>query len=187
MYLFSLVILLDYSNNDDGDAIACESSRISFYPFVNKNAFCLTFLKQKLKNATNYKIIDEKFCRLLKNSYFCNRKNKISIKFNNLTKERIMANQVKKTNESEVWFVVFGVGDGRSDHYGWMAFWKDECSKMEARKAGDRAANRKGEANYNYYFFKKTTYVTDSISAFKKKCEKVGLRPSESCLSEYGY
>jgi len=99
-----------------------------------------------------------------------------------------MANQVKQTNnESQVWFVVFGVGDGRSDHYGWMAFWKDEASKADARKAGDRAANRKGEANYNYYFCKHTTYVTDSISAFKKKCEKVGLRPSESCLSEYGY
>lgn len=99
-----------------------------------------------------------------------------------------MKNQVKQSNnESQVWFVVFGVGDGRSDHYGWMAFWKDEASKAEARKAGDRAANRKGEANYNYYFFKKATYVTDSISAFKKKCEKVGLRPSESCLNEYGY
>lgn len=99
-----------------------------------------------------------------------------------------MAKQVEQTNnESQVWFVVFGVGDGRSDHYGWMAFWKDEASKTEARKAGDRAANRKGEANYNYYFCKHTTYVTDSISAFKKKCEKVGLHPSESCLSEYGY
>ena len=109
-------------------------------------------------------------------------------------RERIMSKQeitTKKVeqpnNESQVWFVVFGVGDGRSDHYGWMAFWKDERSKAEARKAGDRAANRKGEENYNYYFFKKTTYVTDSISAFKKKCEKVGLRPNENCLREYGY
>lgn len=109
-------------------------------------------------------------------------------------KKRILSKQVTEEkqvkqpeNESQVWFVVFGVGDGRSDHYGWMAFWKDETSKANARKAGDRAANRKGEANYNYYFFKKTTYVTDSISAFKKKCEKVGLRPNENCLSEYGY
>lgn len=99
-----------------------------------------------------------------------------------------MAKKVEKNNaESKVWFVVFGVGDTRSDYYGWMAFWKDEKSKTEARKAGDRAAKRKGEANYNYYFCKHTTYVTDSISAFKKKCEKVGLRPSESCLEDYGY
>ena len=91
----------------------------------------------------------------------------------------------KSGSESQVWFVVFGVGDGRSDHYGWMAFWKEEISKTDARKAGDRAANRKGESSYNYYFCKHTTYVTDSLSAFKKKCEKVGIHPSESCLKEY--
>lgn len=105
-----------------------------------------------------------------------------------MAKKEITENQVKQPNsESQVWFVVFGVGDGRSDRYGWMAFWKDEASKTDARKAGDRAANRKGEANYNYYFCKHATYVTDSITAFKKKCEKVGLHPSESSLSEYGY
>lgn len=85
-----------------------------------------------------------------------------------------------------VWLVVFGVGDCRSDHYGWMAFWKDESTKTEARKAGDRAAKRKGENSYNYYYCKHTTYVTDSISAFMKKCEKVGLNPSRECLKEYG-
>lgn len=97
-----------------------------------------------------------------------------------------MIQEVKKV-ESEVWFVIFGVGDSRSSEYGWMAFWKDEYSKTEARKAGNRAAERKGENCYNFYFCKKPTYVTDSISAFKKKCEKVGINPSSESLSEYGY
>lgn len=97
-----------------------------------------------------------------------------------------MAQEVKKI-ESEVWFVIFGVGDGCSSKYGWMAFWKDECSKIEARKAGNRAAERKGENCYNFYFSKKPTYVTDSFSAFKKKCEKVGINPSTISLNEYGY
>ena len=93
---------------------------------------------------------------------------------------------MEQNQNQNVWLVVFGVGDTRSDHYGWMAFWKDEATRTEAKKAGDRAAKRKGENSYNYYFFSKTTYVTDSISAFMKKCQKVGLNPSRECLKEYG-
>jgi hypothetical protein len=89
-------------------------------------------------------------------------------------------------NQKNVWLVVFGVGDCRSDHYGWMTFYKEDATKTEARKAGDRAAKRKGENYYNYYYCKHTTYVTDSVSAFMKKCAKVGLNPSRECLKEYG-
>lgn len=97
-----------------------------------------------------------------------------------------MAQEVKKV-ESKVWFVIFGVGDSRSSEYGWMVFWKNEYSKTEALKIGNRAAERRGEDCYNFYFFKKPTYITDSISAFKKKCEKVGINPNPKCLNEYGY
>lgn len=92
-----------------------------------------------------------------------------------------------QNQNQNVWLVVFGVGDTRSDHYGWMAFYKEDATKTEAKKAGDRAAKRKGENSYNYYYCKHTTYVTDSISAFMKKCEKVGLNPSRECLKEYGF
>lgn len=80
------------------------------------------------------------------------------------------------------WFVLFGAGAERNDVYGWMALDKEEYTKTEARKAGDRAAIRKGEANFCYYFCKQTTYVTDSITAFQKRCEKVGMHPN---LEEY--
>lgn len=103
-----------------------------------------------------------------------------------MAKIKAMKAQEPQT-ESQVWFVIFGVGDSRTDHYGWMVFWKDEATKTEARKAGNRAADRKGENCYNYYYCKHTTYVTDSYSAFMKKCEKVGINPSRECLSEYGF
>jgi hypothetical protein len=94
---------------------------------------------------------------------------------------------MEQNQNQNVWLVVFGVGDSRTDHYGWMAFYKEDATKTEARKAGDRAAKRKGENSYNYYYCKHTTYVTDSISAFMKKCAKVGLNPSRECLKEYGF
>ena len=103
----------------------------------------------------------------------------------NVKAEKSQKAQVQ--NESEVWFVIFGAGDTRNTYYGWMAFWKEEASKAEARQAGNRAADRKGEANFNYWYGKKPTYVTDSYSAFMKKCDKVGLHPSKSCLEEYGF
>ena len=98
----------------------------------------------------------------------------------------------KKTTEepksdSQVWFVVFGCGDTRSDYYGWSCYWKDEMSRKDANKAGTRSADRMGERNFNYYYCKHTTYVTDSFSAFLKKCEKVGINPSKECLAEYGF
>ena len=90
-------------------------------------------------------------------------------------------------NQKNAWLVVFGVGDCRSSHYGWMVFWKDEATRTEAKKAGDRSAKRMGENSYNYYYFANKTYVTDSISAFMKKCQKVGLNSSRECLKEYGF
>lgn len=103
---------------------------------------------------------------------------------------KIKAEKPQKTqvkSESEVWFVIFGAGDTRETYYGWMCFWKEEATKTEARKAGNRAADRKGENNFNYWYCKKPTYVTDSYSAFMKKCDAVGLHPSKSSLEEYGF
>ena len=50
-----------------------------------------------------------------------------------------------------------------------------------------RLVKRMGENSYNYYYFAEKTYVTDSISAFMKKCQKLGLNPSRECLKEYGF
>ena len=82
-----------------------------------------------------------------------------------------------------VWFVLYGCGDERSDEYGWTTFDKEEKTRSEALKCGTAAAKRLGERSYNDYFCVKRTYVTDSIDAFRKKCIKdAGFEPN---LDEY--
>ena len=82
-----------------------------------------------------------------------------------------------------VWFVLYGCGDERSDNYGWTALDKEEKTRSEALKYGWDAAKRLGERSYSDYFCIKRTYVTDRISAFKAKCiNDAGFAPD---LSKY--
>jgi hypothetical protein len=86
-------------------------------------------------------------------------------------------------NESGIWFILFNAGDGtkRNKEYGWTAMDKSRGTKSEAIKQGKGAATRLGERKFHEFAIG-SPYVTDSIDAFKKACEQVGLRPN---LSEY--
>lgn len=49
----------------------------------------------------------------------------------------------EKTETRDVWFVLFSAGDGRFNHYGWTAYWKDEVeNRAAAKRGGDRCAHR---------------------------------------------
>ena len=94
----------------------------------------------------------------------------------------ILAKEEVKVSVSEdlgVWFIIFSCGDTRNTDYGWGTRNKDEFSKEQARKSGKFAAQRMGEQRYNYFVVDKV-YITDSLPAFKKQCQKVGLKPNLS-------
>ena len=93
----------------------------------------------------------------------------------------------EKTENSNVWFVIFSAGDGRFKHHGWTAYWKDDVDgRAAAKRGGDRCAHNLGENRFTMYYGIGRTYVTDSPAAFLKKCEKVGLNPSPDRLRDYG-
>ena len=83
----------------------------------------------------------------------------------------------QKRHQRNYWFVLFGCGDSRDTIYGWLTCDKSEYTKSEAKSAGNRAAKRKGESQFNYFIVERT-YVTDSPDAFLKKCKSVNLNPN---------
>ena len=79
--------------------------------------------------------------------------------------------------EKNYWFVLFKYGDARTTERGWISCPKDEFTKAQAKKSGDRAAKKRGERQFNYFVVERT-YVTDSPATFKKECAKVNLNPN---------
>jgi hypothetical protein len=67
------------------------------------------------------------------------------------------------SEEKLEWFVLFGAGAERNTYHGWMRLDKEEYSRLEALKAGNRKAKRLGERNFNNYFLVERTYITDSV------------------------
>lgn len=93
-----------------------------------------------------------------------------------------MNKQRSTKSESDKWFLIYGVADERTEHYRWIHFNKKDKTRSEVAKYAKMAANILGEEEYNYYFLVKRPYITDSISAFKKKCERISLNPDLSDL-----